>query len=200
MSISRIGAGVADDELCSPSCAPPPARLCASASAFGIVRVDQHGNAWSLGHQLVQQLQPLRRKLAVNAVTPVTLPPGRLRLATRPVLTGSSPARRRSGSSWLPLLAASAAAPPLATITATWRRTKSAASAGSRSYWLSAQRNSIATLRPSTKPGFAQALAERRHVIVASASCALEKADHRHAGCCARAASGHAAAAPPSTK
>jgi hypothetical protein len=40
----------------------------------------------------------------------------------------------------------------LVTITATRRRTKSAASAGSRSRWSSAQRYSIATLRPSTNP------------------------------------------------
>src|SRR6476469_7364262 len=41
---------------------------------------------------------------------------------------------------------------PRATTTATWRRTSSAASAGKRSYWPSAQRYSSATLRLSTKP------------------------------------------------
>ena len=50
----------------------------------------------------------------------------------------------------------------LATMTATGRRNQSAASAGSRSERLSAQRSSIATLRPSTKPGLLQALAKRR--------------------------------------
>jgi hypothetical protein len=38
----------------------------------------------------------------------------------------------------------------VAAITATRRRTRSAASAGSRSFWFSAQRYSIVTLRPST--------------------------------------------------
>ena len=48
-------------------------------------------------------------------------------------------------------LAASAEGmPPVVTITATWRRTRSAASAGSRSYRPSAQRYSIATFWPST--------------------------------------------------
>jgi hypothetical protein len=42
--------------------------------------------------------------------------------------------------------AATAASLPLATITATRRRTKSAASAGSQSNWLSAYRYSIAWL------------------------------------------------------
>jgi len=42
--------------------------------------------------------------------------------------------------------------PPVAAMTATCRRTNSAASAGSRSYWTSAQRYSIARFSPSTKP------------------------------------------------
>jgi hypothetical protein len=43
-----------------------------------------------------------------------------------------------------------AGAPPIGTITATRRLTKSAANAGSRSYWASAQRYSIATFWCST--------------------------------------------------
>ena len=47
-------------------------------------------------------------------------------------------------------LAASAGAlPPVATITLTWRWIRSAASSGSRSYWPSAERYSIATFSPS---------------------------------------------------
>lgn len=65
---------------------------------------------------------------------PVTLPPGRLRLATRPTFTGSDAfvntigtvghrfGRERRGG-----------APPCVTITATSRPTKSATSADSRS-------------------------------------------------------------------
>ena len=87
------------------------------------------------GHQLAQQLQPLCRQLADRRkLTPVTLPPGRLRLATRPSLTGSSPTPKTIGIVAVAALAASAAGVPVATITATWRRTRSAASAGSRSY------------------------------------------------------------------
>jgi hypothetical protein len=42
--------------------------------------------------------------------------------------------------------------PPVATIAATLRPTRSAASAGSRSRWFSANLYSIATSRPSTNP------------------------------------------------
>ena len=49
----------------------------------------------------------------------------------------------------LPALAAKAeTVPPVAAMTATCRRTNSAASAASRSYWPSAQRYSIATFSP----------------------------------------------------
>src|SRR6516162_7848472 len=60
--------------------------------------------------------------------------PGRLRLATRPNATGSVPTVKTIGMVLVAAFAASDARVPLATITATRRRTRSAASAGSRSY------------------------------------------------------------------
>src|SRR5262249_33532795 len=67
-------------------------------------------------------------------LVPVTLPPGRLMLETRPSLTGSPPIEKTIGMVAVAALAASgAAALWIATITATWRRTRSAASAGNRS-------------------------------------------------------------------
>src|SRR5262245_17477061 len=88
--------------------------------------------------------------LLASMVTPVTLPPGRLRLATRPIFTGSLPAVKTIGMVVVAALAASAeAVPPVAAITATLRRTSSAASTGSRLAWFSAHRYSIATLWPS---------------------------------------------------
>ena len=53
--------------------------------------------------------------------TPVTLPPGRLRLATKPILTGSPPQTKRTGIVAVAALAASGAGPPVATINATRR-------------------------------------------------------------------------------
>jgi hypothetical protein len=71
-------------------------------------------------------------------LTTVTFAPGRLRLATRSNETGSMPLPKTIGMV------------VVATITATRRRTRSAASAGSRSGWFSAQRYSTATFWPST--------------------------------------------------
>jgi hypothetical protein len=71
---------------------------------------------------------------ALKILIPVRLPPGRARLATRPSLTGSSAARKTMGIVVVVAFAANAeVGPPVAAITATCRRTKSAANAGSRS-------------------------------------------------------------------
>jgi hypothetical protein len=65
---------------------------------------------------------------------PVRFAPGRLRLATRPNATGSPPVPKTMGMVVVAAFAAKAAGVPLATITATRRRTRSAASAGSRDH------------------------------------------------------------------
>ena len=66
---------------------------------------------------------------------PVTLPPGRLRLATRPDSTGSLPLANTIGMLAVAALAASAETTlPVAKMASTGRLTNSAASAGSRSY------------------------------------------------------------------
>jgi hypothetical protein len=90
---------------------------------------------------LAVSLWPSRRsssRFAANSLakklTPVRLPPGRARLATRPSLTGSSPTLKTIGIVVVADLAANdEPPPPTAAITATRRRTKSVASAGSRS-------------------------------------------------------------------
>jgi hypothetical protein len=69
----------------------------------------------------------------VSQATPVAVPPGRLRLATRPNFTGSSPARKTSGIVLLAARAPSAELMPVVTNTAEPRWTRSAARAGSRS-------------------------------------------------------------------
>src|SRR6516165_1620471 len=73
---------------------------------------------------------------ALKILIPVALPPGRARLATRPTLTGSSVATKTTGIVFVAALTASAEViPPVAAITATCRRTKSAASAGNNCRW-----------------------------------------------------------------
>src|SRR5262249_48245979 len=84
---------------------------------------------------------------------PVALPPGRARLAIRPNLTGSSATPKTIGIVVVAALAAGAAVvKPGVAITATRRRTKSAISAGKRSYWPSSQWYSTVTFWPSMAP------------------------------------------------
>ena len=61
------------------------------------------------------------------------LPPGLLRLETRPICTGSPAMRKTTGMVEVAVLAASAAAVGIVRMRATWRRTRSAAIAGNRS-------------------------------------------------------------------
>src|SRR6266404_1870147 len=97
-------------------------------------------------------------------------------------------------------LAASAeGSPPVVVRTVSGRRTNSDAIAGRRSYWPSAQRYSIVTFWPSTKP-FSPS--PRRNAdtrcAVSSGDLALRYPISGICGCCARAASGHAVAPPMS--
>jgi len=86
--------------------------------------------------------------LTIN-VTPVTLPPGRLRLETRPRSIGSAPVAKTIGMVVVAALLASAAGGERATIASTESDTRSAANAGNRSKRESAERYLIATLNPS---------------------------------------------------
>src|SRR5438445_8912289 len=79
---------------------------------------------------------------------PVTLPPGRARLVTSPLVTGI--ATETMGRVLVACLAARAAAVLGATMTSTLSATSSAARAGSCSDFPSADRYSMTRLRPST--------------------------------------------------
>jgi hypothetical protein len=69
----------------------------------------------------------------VISLMPVRLPPGRAKLATKPVPTGSPTPVKTIGIVEVALFAACAAGVPPATITSTLRPTRSAAIAGNRS-------------------------------------------------------------------
>src|SRR5438128_7482533 len=122
-------------------------------------------------------------------LTPVALPPGRLRLATRPSATGSEPVPKTIGMLEVAALAATAPAVLTGTaITATCRRTRSAANSGIRSSPPPAQRNSIATLRPSTYPVSLKPLRNAsRCLTLTCAEVEPRKPITGIAGCCARA-------------
>src|SRR5262249_47351571 len=117
----------------------------------GIARIDEHGNTNCCGHQLAQEFQPLCRQLRGEKIDP-------RQVAAWPGEAGDKTEHDRvlgdgedDGIVVVATFAANATAgPPVAAITATRRRTRSAASAGSRSNWFSAQRYSIATFSPST--------------------------------------------------
>jgi len=122
-------------------------------------------------------------------------------LATKPNLTGSPATPNTIGMVAVAVLAASPAAPvPGVAMTLTCRRTRSAASSGKRSYWPSAQRNSIATFRPSTKPVSPRPCRNAVTTQPRSPADAASRNPITGIGCCCeRAPSGHAAAAPPSS-
>ena len=123
-------------------------------------------------------------------------------LATRPRFTGSPAAVATIGIVVVASLAARVTfSLPTVTMTETFRRTRSSASEGKSSYFLRAQRASIATLWPSINPVSARptftavslganpsGVPSARNPTIGSAGC-----------CCARAARGHVMAEPETT-
>ena len=96
------------------------------------------------------------RRLAARSLAwfdrPVTFPPGRERLATRPVPTGSPATGKTIGMTEVACFAASAASVPTAKMTSTLTRMNSAVISAKRSGRPSAHRYSITTVRPSIQP------------------------------------------------
>src|SRR5262249_54074904 len=128
------------------------ARLCtvaASCSALALLGLISSAMVFAAGTSSCRSPSCFACSGPGTILTPVRLPPGRLRLVTRPAWIGSMPLLKTMGIVVVTAFAASADGPSPAKTTATFRRTKSAASAGSRSYWPSAQRYSIATFWPS---------------------------------------------------
>jgi len=124
--------GLGDDEFLPER---PRRRLRVSRVGLriGIVGIHQHANLRGRGGELAEELQALRTVRFTRKLTPVRVPPGWLRLATRPALTGSKPLTNTIGVVVVAVLARLETSPPMVTMTATWRRTKSAAKAGIRS-------------------------------------------------------------------
>ena len=138
----------------------------------------------------------------VNTLTPVALPPGRLKLLTRPSWTGSKPLANTMGIVAVAAFAANAEPWSVTTSIVTCRRTSSVAITGKRSCWPSAKRYSIATLRPAAKPAVSRAFKNgvRNGASVSGERPLKYPMTGIPPGCCARAARGHsidgAAAAP----
>ena len=75
---------------------------------IGIGPVEERADGCRRGDHAVQQLQPFRRQLTPNVVTPVRLPPGRFRLATSPSATGSTAVTKTIGMVLVAAFAANA--------------------------------------------------------------------------------------------
>src|SRR5262249_7706555 len=92
-------------------------------------------------------------------------------------------------------LAASAASSLVVLITSALTPTRSAASAGARSYLPSAQRYSTERLGPSTKPASASPFRHAfKYLMAMSGAPVLRKPTTGVAGCCAQTAYGFASA------
>ena len=127
-----VAAGIENDELL-----PDRLRRGLHVSSLRLgsrsVRVDEHGNRCRLGHQLAQQLQPLRPQLAAEKADARDVAARPVEAGDKAVLdrvaAGREDDRDRRGCG----LGCKRRSGVSATITATGRRTKSAARAGNRS-------------------------------------------------------------------
>ena len=95
-----FGAGVEDQKL-QPERMRRPLHVSLIGLGNRIARVDEHGNERvAVGTKSCSNSSRFAASSLLSVLTPVTLPPGRLRLATRPSLTGSSPVKKTIGTSW----------------------------------------------------------------------------------------------------
>src|SRR4030095_15319440 len=99
----------------------------------------------------------------VKLESPVTLPPGLARLATKPRPTGSGALAITTGMVVVAFIAANADCTPGTTIRSTLRRTRSAASSGRRSFFPSANRDSIVMFFPSIHPSLLSSCRNASH-------------------------------------
>src|SRR6516162_7406282 len=117
---------------CCPIACAAASRSLRSASISGLLKFsDIAAIIVALGTIWCSSSSRFAANTLLRKLTPVTLPPGRLRLATRPSLTGSPPVTKTTGTVDVTALAANAER-VLQTIRATCWRTKSATRVGNR--------------------------------------------------------------------
>src|SRR5262249_10603860 len=109
-----FGARVQDTKLRAAVC-----RSLDSAWALGLAGLTRSAMTVAAGTTLCSSSSAFGATSTANAVTPVRLPPGRFRLATRPSLTGSRPVVKTIGTVAVAALAAGAAGLVPTAITAT---------------------------------------------------------------------------------
>ena len=121
---------------------------------------------------------------------PVTLPPGRARLATKPAPTGSASVRHHDGNGSSRFLRRQRRRRPATTIRSTLRRTNSAASSGRRSGLCSANRYSMVIFFPSIQPSLLSSCrnASKRTALPEAVLESRKPMRKIFPGCCALAA------------
>ena len=134
-------------------------------------------------------------------VKPVALPPGRARLSTKPAPTGSGVPVNTIGMVRVACSSDGTTAPPEARMTSGASATNSDACLRKSSASPAPQRYSIRTLRPTVQPNSCRPC--RNAALRACPSASSEPrfmstpTRRTRSACCARAASGHTAAAAP---
>src|SRR5262245_2557117 len=144
-----LAVGVSHNEF-KPECTRRGMQLRHNSLDVGISGIDEEADYSCGGDEFAQHLKPFRRERHLHKADAGDI-------AARSVEALNKTKADRVGALWNTMgivevafrAAAKGAAPPTVTIRVTCRLTKSAASAGSLSSWPSAQRNSIARLRPS---------------------------------------------------
>jgi len=135
-----------------------------------------------------------------SLMKPVTLPPGRARLPTKPAPTGSETTAKTTGIVRVSFASAAVTGVVPASITSGRRSTNSFAKVCALSTLALVQRMSIRRLRPSTQPNSASpcknATSHVRYSGTSSDQPSRTPIRRIVSICCARAASGHAAAPP----
>ena len=104
----------------------------ASALTFGLPGLTSNAIVLVEGSSSLRSSKRFGPRRLLQENTPVRLPPGRLKLSTRPILTGSAPVPNTIGMVLVAAFAANDAAVSQATITATPWLTSSPASEGKR--------------------------------------------------------------------
>ena len=144
------------------SCCPSAPRCCQHVLAFRLgvrrVRLHQHADGCRLGHQSAQQPMRFAPSTPEKKCTPVTLPPGRFRLLTKPSALGSPLSCEDDRNRRARSFGCENRRDATLTITITGRRANSAAEPASDRPGL--QRYSCDVLIPD-KPARFAALAER---------------------------------------
>ena len=108
------------------------ATACQSAQGRALIVANAFGDG-ATASWVARTNEALGASSLLIKVTPVTLPPGRLRLATNPAATGSTPIVKTIGMVWVAAIAARTPTVPPVKIRPTLRPTRSAAIIGSES-------------------------------------------------------------------